>query len=94
MATRAGIRELRQELSRYIERVKGGEVVDVTEHGRLVARLTPAVDVSGSIAALEDRGLTVRAPSLAFASLTPPPVPTGQQLPSAALAADRASERF
>ncbi len=95
MATRAGIRELRQELSRYIERVKGGEVVDVTEHGRLVARLTPAVDVSGSIAALEDRGLTVRAPSLAFASLTPPPpVPTGQQPPSAALAADRASERF
>ena len=95
MALRAGIRELRQELSRYIERVKAGEVIDVTEHGRLVARLTPATDVSGSVAALEDRGLSVRAPSLDFASLAPPPpVPAGRQPPSAVLAEDRAGERF
>jgi len=95
MAPRAGIRELRQELSRYIDRVKAGEVIDVTERGRLVARLTPAADLSGSIAALEDRGLSARAPSLQFASLAPPPpVPAGQQPPSAVLAADRATERF
>jgi hypothetical protein len=69
-------------------------VIDVTERGRLVARLTPAADVRGSIAALEERGLSVRRPSLEFASLAPPPVPSGQQAPSAVLAADRAAERF
>ncbi len=95
MAARAGIRELRQELSRYIDRVKAGEVIEVTEHGRLVARLTPAVDLAGSIATLEDRGLTVHPPSLDFASLaSPPPIPPGQRPPSAILAEDRATERF
>ncbi len=39
-----GVRELRQNLSRYLERVKAGEALDVTEHGRLVARLSPAGD--------------------------------------------------
>ena len=44
--TRIGIRELRQHASRYLERVKAGEVVEVTERGKLVALLvspTPAV---------------------------------------------------
>lgn len=36
-----GIRELRSQLSRYVERVKGGEELVVTEHGRPVARLVP-----------------------------------------------------
>lgn len=39
-----GVRELRQNLSRYLDRVKAGEALDVTEHGRLVARLSPAGD--------------------------------------------------
>jgi prevent-host-death family protein len=37
-----GVRELRQNLSRYLERVKEGASLDVTEHGRVVARLSPA----------------------------------------------------
>ncbi|MET0603677.1 MAG: type II toxin-antitoxin system prevent-host-death family antitoxin [Baekduia sp.] len=37
-----GVRELRQNLSRYLERVKGGASLEVTEHGRVVARLSPA----------------------------------------------------
>lgn len=37
-----GVRELRQNLSRYLDRVKQGESLDVTEHGRVVARLSPA----------------------------------------------------
>ena len=44
--TRIGIRELRQHASRYLERVKAGEVVEVTERGKLIALLvspTPAV---------------------------------------------------
>ena len=43
---RIGIRELRQHASRYLERVKAGEVVEVTERGKLIALLvspTPAV---------------------------------------------------
>ena len=39
---RIGIRELNQHTSRYIARVKAGETIEVTEHGRLVARLVPA----------------------------------------------------
>jgi prevent-host-death family protein len=36
-----GVRELRQNLSVYLDRVKAGETLEVTEHGRPVARLTP-----------------------------------------------------
>jgi prevent-host-death family protein len=39
---RVGVRELRQNLSVYLRRVERGETLDVTEHGRLVARLAPA----------------------------------------------------
>ncbi len=39
---RVGVRELRQNLSVYLRRVAQGETLDVTEHGRLVARLAPA----------------------------------------------------
>jgi prevent-host-death family protein len=45
---RIGVRELRQHASRYLERVKAGEVIEVTERGKLVALLvspTPAVAV-------------------------------------------------
>src|SRR3990172_7704010 len=38
---RVGVRELRQTLSVYLDRVKSGESLEVTEHGRPVARLTP-----------------------------------------------------
>jgi prevent-host-death family protein len=44
--TRIGVRELRQHASRYLEKVKAGEVVEITERGTLVALLvspTPAV---------------------------------------------------
>jgi prevent-host-death family protein len=36
-----GIRELRAHLSRYVEQVKAGEEIVVTEHGRPVARIVP-----------------------------------------------------
>ena len=37
----AGIRELRDHLSRYLEVVRGGKEVTVTDHGKAVARLVP-----------------------------------------------------
>ena len=39
--TTVGVAELRQNLSRYLDRVKDGESLIVTEHGREVARLVP-----------------------------------------------------
>lgn len=41
MLARVGIRELRQNLSVYLRRIEAGETLEVTEHGRPVARLTP-----------------------------------------------------
>jgi prevent-host-death family protein len=38
---RVGVRELRQNLSVYLRRVKAGETLEVTERGQAVARLTP-----------------------------------------------------
>jgi prevent-host-death family protein len=38
---RVGVRELRQNLSVYLDRVKAGETLDVTEHGHPVAELRP-----------------------------------------------------
>lgn len=45
---RVGIRELRQNLSVYVDRVKSGETLEVTEHGRPVARLTPLAPAGSS----------------------------------------------
>jgi prevent-host-death family protein len=42
-SARVSVRELRQNLSVYLRRVEQGETLDVTEHGRLVARLGPAL---------------------------------------------------
>jgi prevent-host-death family protein len=37
----AGVRELRDHLSRYLELVRDGQEVTVTDHGKAVARLVP-----------------------------------------------------
>jgi prevent-host-death family protein len=44
MSDRVGIRELRQDLSRYLRRVRAGERLVVTEHGRPLAVLAPWAD--------------------------------------------------
>jgi len=38
---RIGVRELRQNASRYLHRVEAGETIEITERGRLVALLVP-----------------------------------------------------
>lgn len=37
-----GIRELKNKLSHYLKRVKGGETLAVTEHGRTFAYILPS----------------------------------------------------
>ena len=46
-AERVGIRELRQNLSVYLERVKEGETLEVTDRGRSVAMLVPLPGEAG-----------------------------------------------
>jgi len=45
---RIGVRELRQHASRYLERVKAGESVEVTQRGELVALLVPPEPATGA----------------------------------------------
>lgn len=40
-STQVGVRELRQNLSVYLRRVRDGETLEVTEHGHGVAYLVP-----------------------------------------------------
>ena len=57
---RVGVRELRQNLSRYLTDVKKGESFVVTERGREVARLTPSGVADSPIARLVvERGATM-----------------------------------
>ena len=39
-----GVRELRQNASLYLSRVAAGELIEITERGRPVARLVPITD--------------------------------------------------
>jgi prevent-host-death family protein len=39
-----GLRELRRNTGEVLARVRHGETVDVTEHGRLIARIVPVAD--------------------------------------------------
>ena len=36
------VKELKSNLSRYLREVKQGKIIEVTRHGRLIARLCPA----------------------------------------------------
>lgn len=57
---RVGVRELRQNLSKYLTEVKDGESFVVTERGVEVARLTPSGPVDSPIARLvAERGATM-----------------------------------
>ena len=40
--SQVGVRELKNQLSRYLKRVQNGEEIIVTERGRFVARIVPA----------------------------------------------------
>jgi prevent-host-death family protein len=72
MSERVGVRELRQNLSRYLRRVEAGETLDVTERGRPVARLVPPVE-DGLVAKLVREGRLVQVPRGDLAALGMPP---------------------
>lgn len=56
---RIGVRELNQQTSRVIERVRQGETLEITERGQVVARLVPAVPVPEPLERLITEGRVV-----------------------------------
>ena len=70
-ASRVGVRELRQNLSVYLHRVKDGESLMVTEHGAVVAMLRPPPAAGNVLDRMVADGRAV-APLAPIASRTPP----------------------
>ena len=87
-----GVRELRQQASRYLREVERGDAIEVTDRGRPVARLVPIPRSSRVDALLATGELSPSAgdPLELGAPLEPK---RGVPLPSVELAAMRADER-
>lgn len=78
-----GIRELRQNLSRYLRRVKTGESLQVSDRGRPVALLTPLPGKSDAVGRLEAQGRLERARRDLLDLGPPPGRPTGMPISEA-----------
>ena len=63
VAVTVGVRELKNQLSRYLDRVKAGEDITVTEHGRPIARLTAVSPDVDRRAELIEAGIVRPAPA-------------------------------
>jgi prevent-host-death family protein len=87
MATQMGIRELRDNLTTTIRRVRAGETIEITNHGEPVAVLSPAP--TSRIARLIARG-EATPPKYRFRAGDFDPQPaTGPMTASEALQEDR-----
>lgn len=79
---RIGVRELRQNASRYLALVKAGETVEVTERGRLVALLGPPAGSRSTRDRLVAAGRLIPAISPTGRLRSPRPVPIAVGEPS------------
>jgi prevent-host-death family protein len=68
---RVGVREIRQNLSVYLDRVKAGEALEITEHGTPVAVLAPLPDRATLLQRLVSEGRAT-APTIPWDSIPPP----------------------
>ena len=90
-----GVRELRQNASRYLRLVKAGQRVAVTERGELIAYLVPADESRGSILdRLEAAGQLRRAVGSLAEVAEPVALPPGSRSPSEVLEEMRNEERW
>jgi prevent-host-death family protein len=95
MTERAGVRELRQNLSKYLDRVRAGVRFEVTERGKPVALLVPLDDEDDPITRLEKRGLRLKRATGSFDDLLPiPKRRPGQRPLSEVLEEMRSDERY
>jgi prevent-host-death family protein len=58
--SRVAVRELRQNLSVHLRKVKAGQVLEVTERGIPVAQITPLPRPDDPLARLEAAGIVIR----------------------------------
>ena len=84
---RVGVRELRQNLSVYLRRVKDGESLEVTEHGHPVAVLSPLREPQSVYDRLVAQG-RIRPATVSFDDM-PPPLGPRSTAGTDALMADR-----
>jgi prevent-host-death family protein len=85
---RIGVRDLNQNTSQVLARVSGGETIEITDRGRLVARLVPVDDDTSTLARLVAAGRAA-APS----STGPVPLPPKLGDPTIDTAAEIAAMR-
>ena len=93
-STTVGVRELRQNLSIYLDRVKQGAALQVTEHGRVVAVLRPVPPNASRYDILLAQGLITPA-TKSIRDLPPPrKMPPGSRPLSDILDEMRSEERY
>lgn len=90
---RIGVRELRQHASRYLDRVKAGEIIEVTEYGTPVARLVPIKEMS-RYDRMVASGEIIPGDGRDILDTPPLPLELGERPPSEVLQRMRDSERF
>jgi prevent-host-death family protein len=73
---RIGVRELRQNLTKYLRRVKRGERLEVTERGRPVAVLAPLGAPTSPLAHLVSAGRVIGPRTDLLAVIPPKGVPS------------------
>jgi prevent-host-death family protein len=73
---RVGVRELRQNLSKYLERVAAGETLEVCARGEAVAVLAPLPPPASTLDLLAQQGRVVK-PTVDHRTLGPPLVLDG-----------------
>jgi prevent-host-death family protein len=91
---RVGIRDLRQNLSIYVDRVKDGETLEVTEHGQPVAQLRPIPPPSSSLERLIAEGKATPAKNSRAPLPTPIPLLPGEEPLSETLRKMRKEEQY
>lgn len=88
-----GVRELRQNLSVHLRKVKAGHVLEVTEHGVPVAQLAPLHSAQGAIERLAAEGRLVRRATKRLEDL-PPPLSIDLPVPLSKILDDLREERL
>jgi prevent-host-death family protein len=93
---RIGIRELRQHASVYVDLAEKGYTVDITNRGRLVAKLMPAKDPHSPLERLIAAGVILPAedPGDLLDIEPAPPLPPGRPTASEVLLQMREEERY
>jgi prevent-host-death family protein len=95
-ARRIGVRELRQHASLYVDLAEKGYTVDITNRGRLVARLVPVQEPESPLERLFAAGILEPAedPGDLLDVEPGPPVPPGRPAASEILQQMREEERY